>query len=350
MNFRYLVLLFLLNSITLSAQNLIDTIKLDNPSFEGNPMQSMPPPSWLNTKVIDLSPPDTQPGFWEVTKEAKDGKTYLGLVVRDTGETEMVGQKLKKVMSNKYCYRFSIYLSKSEVYKGILESNGIYKGDNTTPAKLRIWGGSNLGSKDELLGETDLITNSRWLPYNFEFNPKMNHTYIMLEAYYKTPFVFKYNGHILIDKASDIVPFICNKPLDTTKTNEPKILKELDKSILKEGQTIKIDKLYFKADSSSFKDDSYPVLNEIYEFLNSNKEIIIEIGGHTNNTPPDEYCDKLSLNRAKSVTNYLVEKGISSNRILYRGYGKRNPIAPNSTPEGRKKNQRVEIKIISIKK
>lgn len=351
MNFRYLVLLFLLNSITLSAQNLIDTIKLDNPSFEGTPMQSMPPPGWLNCNFnLDNTPPDTQPGFWGVTKAAKDGKTYLGLVVRDSGETEMVGQKLRKVMSNKYCYRFSIFLSKSEVYKGILDPDGTYKGDNTTPALLRIWGGSSLGSKDELLGWTDLIINSRWQKFNFEPNPTMNHTYIMLEAYYKTPVVFKYNGHILVDNASDFVPYVCNKRIDTTKTNEPKILKELDKSILKEGQTIKIDKLYFKADSSSFKDDSYPVLNEIYEFLNSNKEIIIEIGGHTNNTPPDDYCDKLSLNRAKSVTNYLVEKGISSNRILYRGYGKRNPIAPNSTPEGRKKNQRVEIKIISIKK
>ena len=131
---------------------------------------------------------------------------------------------------------------------------------------------------------------------------------------------------------------------------QPKILKELDKGILKEGQVIKIDKLYFKADSASFNSESYPVLNEIYAFLNANKEIVIEIGGHTNNTPPEAYCDKLSLARAKAVTQYLVEQGISSNRILYRGYGKRNPVVPNTTPEGRKKNQRVEIKIISIKK
>jgi len=351
MQYRLYLLLFFLGISTLFfAQTKLDTIKLDNPSFEGTPMQSNPPPGWLNTKLIDESPPDTQPGFWKVTKPAKDGATYLGMVVRDTGETEMVGQKLKSPLSNKYCYKFSIYLCKSEIYMGKLDPSGQYSGDNTTPAILRIWGGNSLGSKDELLGYSNLVTNSRWQIYNFEFSPKNNHTYFMLEAYYKTPLVFKYNGHILLDNASDLVPYVCNKPVDTVKTTEQKILKDLDKSILKEGQTIKIDKLYFKADSSAFNEDSYPVLNEIYDFLNSNKNIIIEIGGHTNNTPPDDYCDKLSLNRAKSVTNYLVEKGISSNRILYRGYGKRMPIAPNTTPDGRKKNQRVEIKIISIKK
>lgn len=347
---KQLLAVFLCTALSLvtSAQDLTPII-LDNPSFEGTPGQSTPPPSWLNCiSDINQSPPDTQPGFWAVTKSPQDGKSYLSMVVRENEQVEMVGQKLKRSIENTLCYRFSIYLSKSEVYKGKLEPTGEYKGDNTTPAKLRIWGGDNLGSKVELLAETDMITNSRWLQYNFEFNPKKNHSYIMLEAYYKTPFAFAYNGHILVDKASDIVPFQCTKTLDTLK--QPKILKELDKGILKEGQVIKIDKLYFKADSATFNSESFPVLNEIYNFLNSNKDIVIEIGGHTNNTPPEAYCDKLSLARAKAVTQYLVEQGISSNRILYRGYGKRNPVVPNTTPEGRKKNQRVEIKIISIKK
>ncbi len=343
----FLVLIFL-QCLSTGAQHL-EPILLDNPSFEGVPAQSVPPPSWMNC-ISDLnqSPPDTQPGFWAVSKAAQNGKSYLSMVVRETEKVEMVGQKLKRSLENTLCYKFSIYLSKSEIYKGTLEPSGEYKGDNTTPAKLRIWGGDNLGSKVELLAESDMITNSRWLQYNFEFNPKKNHTYFMLEAYYKTPFAFAYNGHILVDNASEITPFKCAKQLDTLVPT--KILKDLDKGILKEGQVIKIDKLYFKADSATFNVESYPVLNEIYNFLNTNKEIVIEIGGHTNNTPPEAYCDKLSLARAKSVTQYLVDQGISSNRILYRGYGKRNPIVPNTTPEGRKKNQRVEIKIISIKK
>ena len=75
---------------------------------------------------------------------------------------------------------------------------------------------------------------------------------------------------------------------------------------------------------------------------------MIEVGGHTNGIPPHEFCDKLSTARAKSVAQYLVDKGIPASRITYRGYGKRNPIASNATPEGREKNQRVEINIVKV--
>jgi outer membrane protein OmpA-like peptidoglycan-associated protein len=56
----------------------------------------------------------------------------------------------------------------------------------------------------------------------------------------------------------------------------------------------------------------------------------------------------LSSARAKAVADYLIAKGISRERIQYRGYGKRQPIDTNETPEGRRRNQRVEIKIISF--
>ena len=61
-------------------------------------------------------------------------------------------------------------------------------------------------------------------------------------------------------------------------------------------------------------------------------------------------CDKLSNDRAKVVAEYLTDKGIPDERLTYKGYGKRRSIASNLTKEGRKKNQRVEIKILSIGK
>ncbi|MEO6692178.1 MAG: OmpA family protein, partial [Saprospiraceae bacterium] len=129
----------------------------------------------------------------------------------------------------------------------------------------------------------------------------------------------------------------------------PKVIPELDRTKLIVGQTLRINQLYFTADSSVVSNDSYSVLNEIYEFLKSNKEIIVEIGGHTNGIPPHEYCDKLSSARAKNVANYLYEKGIPVSQINFRGYGKRNPIASNETQNGRIMNQRVELKILEIK-
>jgi outer membrane protein OmpA-like peptidoglycan-associated protein len=118
---------------------------------------------------------------------------------------------------------------------------------------------------------------------------------------------------------------------------------------LKEGQTIPIDQLYFESDSVNFGEASLPVLKEVHNFLVKNPDVRIEIGGHTNSLPADDYCDWLSTSRAESVAVYFYNKGISNERLSYKGYGKRVPIAPNNTKSGRMKNQRVEIKLLKIR-
>ena len=125
-----------------------------------------------------------------------------------------------------------------------------------------------------------------------------------------------------------------------------RIIPELSANNLRSGETIKLEKIYFQPDSTRMEETSRPTLDELYEFLQENTAITIEVGGHTNGIPSNEFCDKLSTERAKSVAQYLVEKGLPASRITYKGYGKRNPVATNSTPEGRAKNQRVEIKIV----
>ena len=130
--------------------------------------------------------------------------------------------------------------------------------------------------------------------------------------------------------------------------NSEKVLKSLDINTLELGQTIRLDKLYFEADSSTIQPSSFAVLEEIYEFLDTHDKVIIEIGGHTNSLPEDAYCDKLSTDRARNIAEYLYNKGIPQSQIAYKGYGKRQPIATNQTVDGRRKNQRVEIKIVSL--
>jgi outer membrane protein OmpA-like peptidoglycan-associated protein len=109
-----------------------------------------------------------------------------------------------------------------------------------------------------------------------------------------------------------------------------------------------MQKLQFEADSSRIQESVKPLLNEIYLFLKDNPSIVVEIGGHTNNLPPDEYCDQLSTARARAVAEYMVAKGIPSDRVFYKGYGKRKPLFSNRTEDGRRRNQRVEIKILRL--
>jgi len=129
-----------------------------------------------------------------------------------------------------------------------------------------------------------------------------------------------------------------------------RILPELNASMLKNGQTIKMEQLRFEADSASLTLDALPTLDELYDFMMENGDIVIEIGGHTNSTPPDEFCDRLSTARAKSAAEYLIAKGVDARRVVFKGYGKRQPIVSNATADGRKKNQRVEIKILTLKR
>ena len=136
--------------------------------------------------------------------------------------------------------------------------------------------------------------------------------------------------------------------VETIKVPKPKILPDLDIAKIRVGQTLNIDNLFFVADSSSITDISFEVLDEVYEFMADHDKVVIEIGGHTNNIPPDDYCDRLSTARAKAVADYLTDRGIEADRISYKGYGKRNPIASNRSSAGRRKNQRVEIKIVRI--
>lgn len=127
-----------------------------------------------------------------------------------------------------------------------------------------------------------------------------------------------------------------------------KVLKSLDIATLTLGQTIRVDKLYFLADSATIQPASFAVLEEIYEFLSAHENVIIEVGGHTNSLPEDEYCDRLSTSRAQNIALYLYGRGIPESRITFKGYGKRQPIATNQTVEGRRRNQRVEIKIVNL--
>ena len=89
-------------------------------------------------------------------------------------------------------------------------------------------------------------------------------------------------------------------------------------------------------------------LNKLYDLLNSNPKISIEISGHTDNTGNPQKNKTLSENRAKSVYNFLVQKGINPARLKFAGYGDTKPVAPNTTEEGKQLNRRVEVKILNM--
>ncbi len=97
----------------------------------------------------------------------------------------------------------------------------------------------------------------------------------------------------------------------------------------------------------SLRSESIAELNRLKRILDDNPSMKIEIGGHTDSKGSGEYNKKLSNDRAQSVVTYLIENGIDTTRLTYKGYGKDQPVASNETEEGRQENRRVEFKVIS---
>jgi outer membrane protein OmpA-like peptidoglycan-associated protein len=116
---------------------------------------------------------------------------------------------------------------------------------------------------------------------------------------------------------------------------------------IKEGEVVVLKNVFFETASSALKTESKVELNKLVEFLQRNKTIKIELGGHTDNVGDKKANVVLSNNRGQSVADYLVEKGISSDRLSYKGYGDSQPVADNNTDEGRALNRRTEFKIVA---
>jgi outer membrane protein OmpA-like peptidoglycan-associated protein len=116
------------------------------------------------------------------------------------------------------------------------------------------------------------------------------------------------------------------------------------------GEKMQLTNVFYEIDSWQLKKESVSELDNLANLLSDNKDIIIEIGGFTDSTGSAEYNQILSEKRALTVVNYLIGKGISPDKLKYKGYGNKLPIGDNITPEGRKLNRRTEAKIIEQKK
>jgi outer membrane protein OmpA-like peptidoglycan-associated protein len=119
-------------------------------------------------------------------------------------------------------------------------------------------------------------------------------------------------------------------------------------SPIKQGEAIVLNNVFFEFNSYELMSKSKIELNKLVELLQKNPQISIEIGGHTDNQGSQSYNQTLSENRAKSVYTYIVNQGVSPDRLSYKGYNYSQPLATNDTPEGRAKNRRTEFKIIKV--
>lgn len=162
-----------------------------NASFEGEPRDAAIPRGWLICK--DGTTPDILPGPWGVYTEPSHGRTYLGLITRENGTWEAIGQRLTEKLNKDRCYELSLDLARSDSYSGYND-----------PVKLRIWIGKSKCDRTQLIYESDFVRNTEWVRHSFNFVPKSDAQYILIEAHYRDG-TFSHKGNILVDNISPIL-------------------------------------------------------------------------------------------------------------------------------------------------
>ena len=138
---------------------------------------------------------------------------------------------------------------------------------------------------------------------------------------------------------------------DSTTAEKGKNYREIANKSLKlipieEGQIVRLNNIFFAFGKAALSNESFPELDRIAITMNENKNLSIEIGGHTDNIGGNEANLKLSQDRADAVREHLISKGLEPDRVASKGYGETMPVAKNDTPEGQQTNRRVEFKIL----
>ena len=129
-------------------------------------------------------------------------------------------------------------------------------------------------------------------------------------------------------------------------TSSEPYLKTIGLNRVREGELMRMYNVFYNTDSWEILDESRPELENLVEFLRANGKVVVEIGGHTDSDGDDEHNQVLSEQRAHSVKDYLIKRGIGEKRLYSHGYGEKFPVADNITPAGKKLNRRTEIKIL----
>ncbi|HQF27528.1 MAG TPA: OmpA family protein, partial [Bacteroidia bacterium] len=133
--------------------------------------------------------------------------------------------------------------------------------------------------------------------------------------------------------------------------NDSAVYKEVKRDVklqsVKKGSEITLNNLFFDSGSTGLKETSVNELNRLLRLMQTYPQLKVEIAGHCDNVGGAAFNQDLSEKRARAVKDFLVKHAIQSERLTSNGYGYTKPLADNDTEEGRAKNRRIELIIIS---
>ncbi|HEX8548880.1 MAG TPA: OmpA family protein [Cytophagaceae bacterium] len=239
-----------------------------------------------------------------------------------------------------FAYGYKYFDKKdSDIYLMDLRNNA----DSIKPESVVIIKGKILNSKNNLpIGSADIH-------YEVKLS---NHEKGTAKAHPTTAdysiIVSKGNHYDLIPSFPGFISLSDEVEVPNNTTGYTEIKKNLYLTPLEVGQIIELKKLFFIQSKDELLPTSFPELDKTLAVLKQNPKMVIELRGHTDDTGEPEKNLLLSRHRVEAVKKYLVNKGITAERIKTKAFGETMPVASNESEETRQQNRRVEMMILKI--
>ncbi|MBN1499085.1 MAG: OmpA family protein [Spirochaetes bacterium] len=229
---------------------------------------------------------------------------------------------------------------------------------DSTPPKAQIGFSPKLFSPDDD-GENDILTITPEADDEFEIDSWEINIYNPSKIHFKKfsgnglpPRDIKWDGlsdkNELVESASDYAMefTVKDKAGNTTKLANSQIPVDILVIVTDRGLKIKISNIQFAFGSAKIIGNGSTILKRVAQILQKYEGYNIIVEGHTDDIGKEDYNLKLSEERARAVTEFLIQKGIARERLTYMGMGETSPFLENVDEESRRKNRRVEFLLV----
>ena len=287
-------------------------------------------------------------GFGELT--AINGEHFIGLTLYGCSEgkphcREYVQIQLSEPLVNGQRYEVEFHIA--HLPRSMYCNNmGIYFSENQFEFRTEEFLEFTPQIKEE---NVEAIKSGSWKKIRKNFTATNNADYLLIGNFYndeKTEtsknsqqdynYAYYYFDNISVRKQQPIL-------------SVPAHTNDLLASPVSAGDVIVLKNIFFDLNKSVLLPRSSQTLQDLIALMKQYPSMHIEIHGHTDSQGDKVYNQELSIDRAQSVVNHLVESGqINRHRLKYIGYGDTQPISSNDTLEGRQQNRRVEFRVIKI--
>jgi OOP family OmpA-OmpF porin len=298
------------------------------------------------------------PFNWAGESNAHSGKGYSGIYVWDSELSANYREYLQGELAEplkegqKYLVEFYYKSAPNSVY--IINRMGLSFSE--TPIKLQ---------HNYLIGQTPTLsiskdeikvgpTTGEWELASMIYQAKGGERYVIIGNFFSNEetknkrLPWRFGKNKMLDfKSYYYIDDVSVKSLDSLKKDLVPVTEKFINDSFELNKVYSLENITFEFDSHLLLRQSFVELDKIVEHLTLHKEIQVRISGHTDFVGTDDYNLTLSRNRARSVADYFISKGIASQRIITYGFGKSYPVKVEKTEEDRKANRRVEIKFVT---